>query len=202
MPRPRRERPKLKREEDRAKIAELRKAGVLQGEIAALLGVSRQTVGKEEADLVAQHRARAAKDTQLLIRESLARIEWGQREAAMFWLDCRAGFHGDAMARAQRFAAMAGIDWKALDGETQAALALGIGEQNEIRGVGLALFAKFEQQRRELLGLDGQYQSEETGEKADPKEVVTADDAERLFKRAVGGFKPSRPFGLVKGGRR
>ncbi len=198
MPRPRRERPKLKREADRAKIAELRKAGVLQGEIAHLLGVSRQTVGKEEADLIAQHRARAAKDTQVLIRESLARIEWGQREAAMFWLDCRSGFHGDAIDRAKRFAALAGVKWSALDEETQAALALGIGEQSEIRGVGLALFAKFEEQRRQLLGLDGQYQSEGGADDAKPEDVVTAEDAERLYKRHVGGFKPF----IVKGARR
>lgn len=194
MARPARERPKLKREEDRAAIAEMRKGGALQGEIAALLGVSRSTVARQEAELVEAHRARAAKDTQVLIRESLARIEWGQREAAMFWLDCRAGFHGEAIDRAKRLVALAGVEWDSLDEEARAALALGVGKQNEIRGVGLALFAKFEEQRRQLLSLDGQYQPEE-GEKLDPKEVQSAEDAERLFKKAVGSFKP---FRLVK----
>lgn len=199
MPRPRRERPKLKREEDRAAVAKLRREGALQGEIAHLLGISRATVQRDEAALVETHRARAAKDTQILIRESLARIEWGQREAAMFWLDCRAGFHGDAIARARRFVALAGAVWENLDAETQAALALGIGEQNEIRGVGLALFGKFEEQRRQLLALDGQYIHEAGEGDAKPEDVVTAEDAERLYKDAVRGFKP---FRLVKGARR
>lgn len=199
MPRPRRERSKLKREEDRAVIASMRREGALQGEIAHLLGISRQTVGKEEAELIAAHRARAAKDTQTLICESLARTEWGQRQAAALHLTCMAAMFGSAEQRARQAAMLAGADWEKLSPETQAALAVAVGDQNDIRGVGLALFHRFEVLRIELLGLAGQHQPEVGAEGVNPKDVVTAEDAERAYRKAVGTITP---FRLPKGRRR
>lgn len=156
MPRPSRERSDAKREEDRALMAAQLRDGATQREVAALLGVSRQTIGKDFKALKEQWRARAARDVNGLIEESLARLELAQRECLAAWLESR-----------------------------------------EIEA--MREYGRCEDRRMRLMGIEGQYQVEPAAEDIPkPEDVKTAEDADRLYKRAVGGYKP---FSIVQGGR-